>query len=41
MKKWTAIRLLGAVAAIGLIAFGSIDNLYRTIKFALERVIKS
>jgi len=41
MKKWTLVRVLGVVVAMGLIAFGSIGNILRTIKFALEKVIRS
>ena len=41
MKKWTMVRVMGVVMAMGLIAFGSIGNVLRTIKFALEKVIKS
>lgn len=40
MKKWTLVRIMGMVAAMALIAFGSIGNVLRTIKFALEKVIK-
>jgi hypothetical protein len=41
MKKWTTIRVIGIVVALGLIAFGSAENLLRTVRFAIERVVRS
>jgi len=37
MKKWNAIRLLGFLAALILITFGSFDNMRRSIRLAGER----
>jgi hypothetical protein len=33
------MRLVGLVAAVGLIMFGSAANLLRTVKFGLEKII--
>jgi hypothetical protein len=38
MQKWTLIRVVGLAAATVLIIFGSVSNIFRTVKFALERM---
>jgi len=40
MKKWSAVRVFGLMAALALIIFGSIDNVWRTVKFGLEKLTK-
>jgi len=37
MKKWNTIRILGFLAALILITFGSLENVLRSIKLAGER----
>jgi hypothetical protein len=38
MKKWNIIRILGFLAALILITFGSFDNVRRSLKLAGERI---
>jgi hypothetical protein len=40
MKRWSAVRVFGLMVAVGLIIFGSIDNVWRTVKFGLEKLNK-
>jgi len=40
MKNWNWIRVAGLVSAVFLIAFGSLGNMLRTIKFGLEKIYK-
>jgi len=34
------VKIVGFVVAIWLIVFGSVENVWRTIKFAFERMVK-
>lgn len=38
MYKVSWLKIAGLVAAIWLIIFGSVDNLWRTIRFGLEKL---
>jgi len=38
MKKWSAIRILGFLAALILITFGSFDNVGRSLRLVGERL---
>jgi len=37
-KKYNPIKFLGMAAAIGLIAFGSLNNFWRTINLAWNKI---
>jgi hypothetical protein len=39
-KKYSLIKILGILGAAVLILFGSIDNIWRTMKLAWNKVIK-
>lgn len=38
MKKWNILRIVGFVAALVLIVFGSLDNVMRSIRLVGERL---
>ncbi|MFA5828516.1 MAG: hypothetical protein WC841_04135 [Candidatus Shapirobacteria bacterium] len=37
MSRFTVLKVFCFFAAVGLIAFGSVENVGRTIKFAFEK----
>lgn len=39
-KKFNFVKMLGILGAVVLIIFGSVDNIWRTIKLAWYKVIK-
>jgi hypothetical protein len=38
MKKWNALRVIGATGALILIVFGTLGNFFRTVKFGLAKI---
>jgi len=41
MNKWNFFKVAGFTTAVVLIVFGGMDNLLRTVRFALEKWLKS
>jgi hypothetical protein len=41
MNKWNFFKVVGFVVAVALIVFGGVDNFLRTIRFGMERWLKS
>lgn len=37
MKKFGVVKMMGLVVAVGVVLFGGVGNLVRTVKFAGEK----